>query len=154
MNRLRATISFGFIMAIVIAGLFITSCSRNSNGSIIIITRASATNSNSGRSSAASRKFNFRSEIVEVEQGKSEASQKVLTSSLYSARSPEISNDGQLMIFAGQKKEGDVWQIWETDLSNLKTRQLTNLKGDCTDPAYLPLGRFIFTCHSCRLIET
>ena len=77
-----------------------------------------------------------------------DASPKVLTSSFYSARSPEISNDGQFMIFAGKKKEGDTWQIWETDLGNLKTRQLTKLKEDCTDPAYLPLGRFIFTCHS------
>jgi hypothetical protein len=52
------------------------------------------------------------------------------------------------MIFAGQKKEGDKWQIWETDLGTLKTVQLTNMPYNCTDPAYLPLGRFLFTSHS------
>ena len=148
MNRFRATIFFVFIMAIGIASLFMTSCSRKSTGSTIIITRTSGRIINSGFSAAASRNFILRSEIVEVEQGRPEASQKVLTSSFYSARSPEISNDGQFMIFAGKKKESDTWQIWETDLGNLKTRQLTKLKEDCTDPAYLPLGHFIFTCHS------
>jgi hypothetical protein len=132
-------------MAIGIASLLIISCSTKSTGGTIIITRTSGRSP--GFSSAASRKFNIRSEIVEVEQGKAEASQKVLTSSFYTARSPEISNDGHFMIFAGQKSEGDTWQIWETDLLNHKTRQLTKLKEDCTDPAYLPLGRFIFTCH-------
>lgn len=148
MNRFKATIDFYFIMAIGIAGLFITSCSRKSTEGTIIMTRTSGSLKNLSFSATDSQKSILRSEIVMVEQGKPEASQKVLTSSLYSARSPEISNDGQFMIFAGQKKEGDTWQIWETDLGNLKTRQLTKQKADCTNPAYLPLGRFIFTCHS------
>jgi hypothetical protein len=135
-------------MATGIASLFITSCKRRSTEGTIIITRTSGRDSNSGFSPADSRKFILRSDIVEVEQGMPDASPKVLTSTFYSAMSPEISNDGQFMIFAGKKKEGDNWQIWETDLGNLKTRQLTKLKEDCTDPAYLPLGRFIFTSHS------
>lgn len=128
--------------------LFIISCRRNSTEGTIIITRTSGKVLNLSFSSADSRKIILRSDIVEVEMGKPEASPKLLTSSFYSARSPEISNDGLFMIFAGQKKEGDTWQIWDTDLGNLKTRQLTKLKEDCTDPAYLPLGRFLFTSHS------
>jgi hypothetical protein len=135
-------------MAIGIASLFITSCSRKSTEGTIIITRTSGRVSNSSLFASDSRKFILRSDIVEVEMGKPEASPKLLTSTFYSARSPEISNDGLFMIFAGQKKEGDTWQIWETDIENLKTRQLTKLKEDCTDPAYLPLGRFLFTSHS------
>src|SRR5664279_1073036 len=138
MNRLRATISFCFIMAIGTTSLFITSCSRKSTEGTIIITRTSVSAGNSNSSSTGSQKNILRSEIIAIEQGKPDASPKILTSSFYSARSPEISNDGQLMIFAGQKKEGDTWQIWETDIKNLKTRQLTKLKEDCTDPAYLP----------------
>jgi hypothetical protein len=132
-------------MAFGIASLFVTSCNRKPGVSTIIITRTSGSITNSA---TASRKFNMRCEIVEVERGKPDASQKVLTSTFFSARSPEISSDGQFMIFAGQKKEGDTWQIWETDLGNLKTSQLTKLKEDCTDPVYLPLGRFLFTSHS------
>ena len=135
-------------MAIGTTSLFITSCSRKSTEGTIIITRTSVSAGNSNSSSTGSQKNILRSEIIAIEQGKPDASPKILTSSFYSARSPEISNDGQLMIFAGQKKEGDTWQIWETDIKNLKTRQLTKLKEDCTDPAYLPLGRFLFTSHS------
>jgi hypothetical protein len=139
MNRFRAAIVSNLIIALGISSFFITACSRESNEGTIIITRTSE---------GDSQKSVLRSEIVVVEQGKPEASPKVLTSSFYSARSPKISDDGQFMIFAGQKKEGDTWQIWETDLGNLKTRQLTKHLENCSDPAYLPLGRFIFACHS------
>jgi hypothetical protein len=135
-------------MAIDIVSLFVTSCSRNSTEDTLIITRTSGRVSNLSFSASTSRNINLPTDIIEVKPGRSDASPKVLTSSFYSARSPKISNDGQFMIFAGQKKEGDTWQIWETDLRNLKTNQLTKLKEDCTDPAYLPLGRFLFTSHS------
>ena len=148
MNNTRSTIVFSFLMAIVFASFFLTSCREKSKEGSIILTRTAGRIENSNLSAADPRKFILRSEIVAIEPGRPDASPKVLTSSFYSARSPEISNDGQFMIFAGQKKEGDTWQIWETDLGNLKTRQLTKLKEDCTDPAYLPLGRFLFTSHS------
>jgi hypothetical protein len=135
-------------MAIGFASLIITSCSNKSTEGTIIFTRTSGSVSNWSFSAAASRKSILRSDIVEVEHGKPGASPKVLTPSFFSARSPEISNDGKFMIFAGQLNENDTWQIWETDLGNLKSRQLTKLKEDCTDPAYLPLGRFLFTSHS------
>jgi hypothetical protein len=148
MNRFRATIFFYLFMAIGIASLPLTSCKRDSDEGTIILTRTAGRVENSSFSSANSRKYILRSEIVAIEQGKPDASPRILTSSFYSARSPEISNDGKFMIFAGQIKENDTWQIWETDIENLKTRQLTKLKEDCTDPAYLPLGRFLFTSHS------
>lgn len=147
MKNYRSTIVFSFIMATGIGCLFLTSCREKSNEAGIILTRTAGKIENSNLYATDLRKYP-RSEIVAIEPGKLEPSPKLLTSSFYSARSPEISNDGQFMIFAGQKKEGDTWQIWETDLGNLKTRQLTKLKADCTDPAYLPLGRFLFTSHS------
>ena len=148
MNKTGATIVFSFLMAIGFGSLFLTSCREKSKEGSIILTRTAGKIENSNFTAADSRKYILRSEIVVIEPDKPDASPKLLTSSFYSARSPEISNDGQFMLFAGQKKEGDTWQIWETDLGNIKTRQLTKLKTDCTDPAYLPLGRFLFTCHS------
>ena len=135
-------------MATGFACLFLTSCREKSKEDSIILTRTAGRIENSNLSATDSKKYILRSEIVSIKPGRLDASTKVLTSSFYSARSPEISNDGQFMLFAGQKKEGDTWQIWETDLTNLNTRQLTKLKEDCTDPAYLPLGRFLFTSHS------
>lgn len=148
MKRLRPTILFFIIMAIVFASFIFISCREKSKEGCIILTRTDGRIENPNLFAAESQKFNFPTEIVAIEPGKSEVIPKVLTSSFYSARSPEISNDGQFMIFAAQKKEGDTWQIWETDLGNLKTKQLTKLKEDCTDPAYLPIGRFLFTSHS------
>jgi hypothetical protein len=148
MKNHRTTIVFFFFMTLGFFSLFLTSCRGKSTEGSIILTRTAGKIENSNFSAADSRKYILRSEIVAIEPGKPDASPKILTASFYSARSPEISNDAQFMIFAGQKKEGDTWQIWETDLGNLKTRQLTKLKGDCTDPACLPLGRFLFTGHS------
>ena len=70
---------------------------------------------------------------------------KVLTDKFYSACSPEISYDGKYMLFAAQQKENDVWQIWEMDLDNLKTRKITSLYDNCIDPVYLPGGRLVFS---------
>ena len=148
MNNTRTTIVFSFFMATVFANLFFTSCNEKSKEGSIVFTRTAGKVEKSDFSAENSRKLILRSEIVAIEPGRPDLSPKVLTSSFYSARSPEISNDGQFMIFAGQKKEGDAWQIWEADLGNLKTKQLTKMKEDCTDPAYLPLGRFLFTSHS------
>ena len=69
----------------------------------------------------------------------------VLTEGFYSARSPEISCDGEMMLFTAQQKEGDNWQIWEMNLSNSKLTRVTSIPENCFDPAYLPDGRVIFS---------
>jgi len=148
MHKLRATLVLTLLMGLGSASFFLTSCGEKSARTSIIFTRTTGKIGNSDISEVDSKKINLRSEIVAIEPGNSDVSPKVLTSSFFSARSPEISYDGQFMIFTGKKTESDPWQIWEADLGNLKTRQLTKMKEDCTDPAYLPLGRFLFTCHS------
>jgi hypothetical protein len=70
---------------------------------------------------------------------------KLLTDGYFSARSPEISYDGKYLLFAGQQKQTDPWQICEMNLANGKTRQITSYKENCTDPAYLPGGRLVFS---------
>ncbi len=49
------------------------------------------------------------------------------------------------MLFAAQLKENDPWQIWEMNLNNLKYRKITTGSENCTDPAYLPGGRIVFS---------
>ncbi len=68
-----------------------------------------------------------------------------LTGDFYSAISPEVSYDGQNMMFAAKKAADDHWQIWEMKLASGKARQLTSCETDCTNPSYLPIGRFGFT---------
>ena len=49
------------------------------------------------------------------------------------------------MLFAGQLKEDDPWQIWEMNLKNLKVRLVISERAECTDPAYLPGDRIVFS---------
>ena len=49
------------------------------------------------------------------------------------------------MLFAAQQKQDESWQIWEMNLGNLKCRKVTSSEENCTDPAYLPGGRMVFS---------
>jgi hypothetical protein len=73
------------------------------------------------------------------------ASFKVMTKDFYSACFPEISFDGRFMLFSAQQKAGDPWQIWEMELDDLKSRKIRSSDEDCTDPAYLPGRRLVFS---------
>jgi Hydrazine synthase alpha subunit middle domain len=73
------------------------------------------------------------------------SSLKVLTDNFYSAFSPEISYDGRFILFTAQQKQDESWQIWEMNLDNLVCRKVTSFNDNCTDPAYLPGGRLVFS---------
>jgi hypothetical protein len=73
------------------------------------------------------------------------ASLKILTKDFYSACSPDISYDGRFMLFAGQQKQDEPWQIWEMDLNNQGCKRITSLNENCTDPSYLPGNRCVFS---------
>lgn len=83
--------------------------------------------------------------IMVLDPDKPGGSIKVLTEGYFSARSPEISCDGKFILFAAQKKQNDPWQICEMNLADLKIRQITSSLENCTDPAYLPGGRLVFS---------
>lgn len=115
---------------------------------MIIFTRTAVKSNNLNFDKSDSSGYFSQAQIVELNPDKPEGSLKVLTSDYYSARSPEISYDGNYLLFAAQQKQNDLWQIWEMDLNDLKSRQVTSLKENCTDPAYLPLGRIVFSKYS------
>ena len=72
-------------------------------------------------------------------------SSKILTEDFYSACSPDISWDGNLMLFAAQQKENDIWQIWEMNLKKRISQKVTSSEENCTDPVFLPTGRIAFS---------
>jgi hypothetical protein len=84
------------------------------------------------------------SRIIAFDPGKP-AKVRVLTGDFYSAAYPEISYDGKQILFSAQKNQGDVWQIWEMNLRKLNYRQITSFSENCTDPAWLPAGRLVFS---------
>ena len=148
MKKNRTTILFFFIMAIGFSCIILSSCNKKNKEGMIIFTRRAVKSNSLNLDKSDSWRYVTQTQIAELNPDKTEVPAKVLTTSFFSACSPEISYDGKYMLFAAQQKQNDPWQIWEMDLNNLKSRQLTYSKQNCTDPAYLPLGRFLFTSHS------
>jgi hypothetical protein len=71
--------------------------------------------------------------IVLVRPG---AKPKILTSHFQSACDPNISFDGQRMLFAGKRKAAERWNIFEMHLDGSNVRQITRDLGDCRSPIY------------------
>jgi Tol biopolymer transport system component len=145
MNRLRATIVFSVLMAIGIASIFISSCSEKAMNGAIIFTRCSEKPKNTNYDTTDSWRYISHTQIVAINSNSPDRSLKVLTNDYYSARSPKISYDGKYMLFSAQQKLNDPWQIWEMNLKDLKSHQITTSKESSTDPDYLPGGRIVFS---------
>ncbi len=62
---------------------------------------------------------------------------EVLSSGFHSASDPEVSFDGTRLLFAGKRKAGDRWDIFEVGLDGQGLRQVTKNMGNCRNPIYL-----------------
>ena len=60
-----------------------------------------------------------------------------LASDFASACDPDVSFNGERILFAGQKDPGDPWNIWEMRADGTKVRQITHEALDCRRPIYL-----------------
>ncbi|MFQ5571673.1 MAG: hypothetical protein ACE5G0_18490 [Rhodothermales bacterium] len=78
----------------------------------------------------------------------------ILTEAFHAARTPDISFDGKRMLFAARKTEEDAWHIWEMNLENRRVKKITDGFEGCTDPAYLPDGRIVFSASAAPSQET
>jgi len=144
--KLRKTIIlFSTLIAIGLFGFILVSFRDKSLKGMIILTQASGKFQDINYVTIDSMSYIPHTRIVVVNPDKPSESIKVLTVSFYSARAPEISCDSKYMLFAGQQKQGDPWQIWEMNLKNSKTRQIISSGENCIDPAYLPGGRLVFS---------
>ncbi|MBI5280555.1 MAG: hypothetical protein HY858_02650 [Candidatus Solibacter usitatus] len=59
-----------------------------------------------------------------------------LTGGFSAAADPEVSFDGRRILFAGKKRTGDRWQIYELGLDGGEARQVTRGTADCRQPVY------------------
>jgi hypothetical protein len=64
-------------------------------------------------------------------------SRRVLTSDFASACDPDVSFDGERVLFAGQKQAGDPWNIWEIESDGNGARQITYQARNSRSPVYL-----------------
>ena len=145
MNKLSATFIFFVVMTIGSACIFFSSCKEKSRNEMIVFTRSSGKPIYLDFYLNDSSRYIPHAQIVELDPNNPEGSLRVLTTNYYSASSPQISFDGKYLLFAGKQKQNDLWQIWEMNLRDLKTRQISSSKENCTDPAYLPGGRLVFS---------
>ncbi|MGQ8338591.1 HzsA-related protein [Sunxiuqinia sp. A32] len=125
--------------------IFIFSCQQTSIDGMIICTQVPVGQDEADFVSGKNWRYPLASRIVAIDLEEQDELPVVLTKEFSSARSPEVSYTGIRMIFSAKKTEKDVWQIWEMDLSNLKSRQITDGTDDCTDPAYIPGDRIVYS---------
>jgi hypothetical protein len=124
------------------AGLIAVSCNSKPAQGLIIMTEKPAKLSDTASNNS---RYDDQCRIVSINAADPAGSIRILTDSFYSARAPRISYDGKFMLFTGKRRENDSWQIWEMDLQNSKTRQITTFKENCIDPLYLPGDRIAFS---------
>jgi hypothetical protein len=145
MNRSQSIIIFSIISAVGFSGIFLSSCKERPRDGTIVFTQVAEKLTDINIVPGESASQNIRARIVYLDPDKAGIQPFNLTEEYFSARSPEISYDGTRMIFTARKKQEEKWQIWEINFKNLKSRQITSLPDNCTDPAYLPNGRVVFS---------
>jgi len=84
-------------------------------------------------------------QIVAADMADPAGSETILTADFYSACSPRISYNAKHMLFLAQQIENDTWQVWEMDLEDGTSRQITEFDESCSGPAYLPGERLVFS---------
>ena len=141
MDNKRRIIAILFRTAIFLQSVIIISCGDKITKGVILISEVAADSSKTLEPMA----HDHLSSIIAIDTNKPSKPPKMLTADFYAARSPEVSFDGKNMLFCGQKKQGDLWQVWEMNLNTGESRQVTHDKENCTDPAYLPGNRCVFS---------
>jgi hypothetical protein len=123
--------------------LILTGCSGvNDKTLIVTVVRSKG---NPDYLTGASWRFPSSAYIASVDRENTGEKPRILTEDFFSAAFAEVSYDGKKILFAGKLREEDPWQIYEMTIGSRKYRRLTSTAFNCTDPAYLPAGRFVFS---------
>lgn len=142
-NRLRKV--FVFLSIAGLLGFFLVSCEHNSiNGKVLLTVVKDSEQLEIYRSSVNKGRLPGAA-ILAIDPMDPQAEPKEISNNFYSACFPDITYDGQKMLFSAQVKQGDIWQIFEMDLTDFSSKQLTNAEYDCSEPKYLPGGRVVYS---------
>jgi len=69
---------------------------------------------------------------------------RILSEGLFAAGDPQVSYDGQFVLFCGKARAEEDWQIYEVKLASGTRRVLTSMHGGAMSPVLLPRGDLIF----------
>ncbi len=141
-NNRKRSLPFRHILIFCPLAVLAFSCKDKISEGFIIATEI---RNNAGINSTEALKDSLSSRIIAVDPDHPDKRVNMLTADFYSARSPEISYDGKKMLFCALRKKDDLWQIWEMELASQESSQVTACEENCTDPAYLPGNKCIFS---------
>ena len=142
-NGMRQTLFT--LLTILCFSTFFISCNQKSKEGMLVLTQMKGDVPAGDYTSGKMWRYLPTARLVTLQPDNPKGTLQVLTPDFYSACGPKIAYDGRFMLFAGQKNENDIWQIWEMDLSNKKTRQVTASNENCIDPDYLPGNKLVFS---------
>ncbi len=143
MNLVRAIISAGVLTGTGLMSIYLASCGHRMEEGMILYTRVPAGHAESLEGEVIHRYPG--AQIVAIHPDRPGQSETILSSEFYSACSPFLSYDARRILFAAQQKKDDIWQVWEMDLRNGNSRQITDFDEPCYGPAYLPGDRLVFS---------
>jgi hypothetical protein len=136
-----SNIKVGLLVSVALL-VFMTGCSEKpANQGTLLFTQAQVANVSVESILSGEYKYADGLRIVQENSGSIE----ILTDEFTSARSPEVSYDGEIMVFSGKKTATDSWQIWTLELDTKSLTQVTSTTENCTDPVWLPDGRIAFS---------
>lgn len=140
-HKLPATILLFFIVTFL-AFIGLIGCNEKPVEESLVVTRVSANKLNVAE--AASNPHLPEAELILVHP-ENDKKPELLTPDFYSACSPHLSYDAKKILFLGQQKQDETWQVWEINLKNQDVRKLTDFETSCYTPFYLPGEQFVFS---------
>ncbi|MFC2125490.1 hypothetical protein ACFLU5_11830 [Bacteroidota bacterium] len=143
--RRKTIILFGVVLIIGLGGILMTAARYEQIDDLLIFTQVSSEDGSILFDDPDVWRYSIKARIVAVDIDDPANEVDVLTSDFYSARSPEVSYDGNKLLFTACLIENDPWQIWEMDLYEKSYRSIISRNENCTDPVYLPDGRILYS---------
>jgi hypothetical protein len=139
-----------FLVAIATGVFWLAPEARLEKG-LVIVTAIPADIDLMADDSGVDNRYYTGSQIIALrtDAGNDNTEPVLLSEGFYSARAPEISYNGEKMVFSGQKEKSDTWQIFSMDLKSFKVNQISDGSENCTDPTWMPDGRIAYS----KLIE-
>lgn len=91
------------------------------------------------------QRFPQGSRLLRMTAGDGQDAVQPLTPGFYAAADPQLSFDGNRILFSAERAKGDFWQIWEMAANESGMHQISHAAGDCLEPKYLPQNRIVYT---------
>jgi hypothetical protein len=129
-----------------LVAVLVVGCGRSIPADSMVLTQVPVRNGNDRQTKdLLDQRYPPGSRVVLTQAAGDPRRIRVLSKGLVAAGSPVISPCGARVLISGRENAGDVWQIYEVQLTGGKPRRVTSMKGGAMDPAYLPDGRLLFS---------